>query len=280
MTASWWTGLAPVQTTIDCGGQPHRLRWDQGLLITPDHADPDGERTLAALGGASCECVELLDAWHRHSNDLDVLLLTSRGGTDFLQPADDERGGGIRAMPARYPAMPARYASAMRSSAGRRGGGGSGWTSFSPLAAGSHPESDDGLTRLLRLPAPLGDRLTAGVIAHWTQRLDDHDPEALRVIPTLHAALYGRALATLNQWLGPDHHVDVTLAEVTAVRDGFADPRLELPFSWLRDVWARSFAVIAGRFCLTATPSDANTWSFTTIGPDLGEPRIITLRID
>ncbi len=76
---SWWAGLPATQLSIDCAGATHRLRWADGELLTLDHTDPAGERTLAALGGAPLPCIDLLDAWTRHSDDIDVLLLASAG---------------------------------------------------------------------------------------------------------------------------------------------------------------------------------------------------------
>ena len=35
---------------IRCGNESHQLAWSRGAITTLDHADPDGERTLAALG--------------------------------------------------------------------------------------------------------------------------------------------------------------------------------------------------------------------------------------
>lgn len=281
MTVPWWAGLTPVEMSLDCAGERHRLRWADGQLVALDHADPDGERTLAALGGASCECVELLDAWHHYDSDLDVLLLGSRGNADLLlgSGVGHKGGGGFsRAMFVTPPGV-ARPRPRRRPSGVVRG-----WTSFTPLSAGvrssagAATDGSDHLARLLQLPGLLPDRLAATVIAHWTQRLSDHDPDVVAAMPLLHAALYGRSLAALDQWIGADHPVDVTLADAPAVTRGEAGtPILELPFSWLQDVWARGFAIIAGRFCLTATRADATSWSFTAIGPDLGDPSAITL---
>lgn len=246
MTAPWWTGIAPVQTTVTCGGEQHRLRWADGRLSTLDHEDPEGERTLAALGGQSCPCIELLDLWHRHGADLDVLVLGSRGSTDPLPAADDDQPSGRSGR---------RYAS-----------------------IGGPAEPTEGILRLLRLPGPLPDRLAATVITTWARRLADKDPVVAAAMPRLHAALYGRALATLDQWLGLGHHVDVRLVNGCAriLRD--REPVcLELPFSWLNDVWARGLAIVAGRLCLTATFIDPSTWSLATIGPDLTQATTVTL---
>ncbi|MHB1877427.1 MAG: hypothetical protein ACYCPF_21540, partial [Streptosporangiaceae bacterium] len=91
----WWAGLAPAQARLTCGGDQHRLAWREGELRALDHADPDAERTLAALGGERCACVEMLDAWYAHASDLRVLVLGSRGPSDPLAvPADAGTGAG------------------------------------------------------------------------------------------------------------------------------------------------------------------------------------------
>lgn len=90
MTA-WWARLPPTELPLDCAGQRHRLRWESGTLHALDHADPDGERTLTALGGDTSRCIQILDAWVRHTDDLTVPLLASRGLRDPL-PARAEPG--------------------------------------------------------------------------------------------------------------------------------------------------------------------------------------------
>ncbi|WP_045876040.1 hypothetical protein [Pseudofrankia sp. DC12] len=271
----------------------HRIRWAGGNLATPDHEDPDGERTLGALGGESAPCIAILDAWQRHRADLDVLLLTSRGSVDPLRlPATGGPGGWMATVPAamampappmarpplppHIPAMPASFVPGSPTRARARSGG------FYYAGGGHGPGGqprDDTLTGLLRLPGTLPDRLVATVVAAWAQRIADDDPRVAESLPALHAALYGRALAAARSWLGGGPTFDVRLAASPAVvrrPDGII--AAELPFSWLRDVWARGFATLAGHFCLTAQPGPAGDWTFTTIAPDCGPPEQLTLR--
>ena len=52
MTRPWWAGLPAAEARLDCGGQPHRLRWAAGQLTRLDHTDDlAGEQILSALGG-------------------------------------------------------------------------------------------------------------------------------------------------------------------------------------------------------------------------------------
>ena len=78
---------------VGCGDDLHRLRWSAGDLGSLDHDDPEGERTLAALGGTSNGCVRVLDAWQRQRTSLRVLTLTSHGAADRLQFEPEEDGG-------------------------------------------------------------------------------------------------------------------------------------------------------------------------------------------
>ena len=52
----------------------------------------------------------------------------------------------------------------------------------------------------------------------------------------------------------------------------------ELPFGWLAEVWARGLTTCWGRFCLAAAPSPAgNGWVLSTVGPDLDQPRPVSV---
>ncbi len=83
----WWAGLAAAEARLDCGGQPHRLRWADGRLHALDHtSDLEGEQILSALGGQGFPCLDVLDLWTQHAADLRVLILASRGPADPLAP--------------------------------------------------------------------------------------------------------------------------------------------------------------------------------------------------
>ena len=272
MSTPWWAGLEPVETTVLCGGAQHRLRWAAGELVALDHDDPEGERTLAALGGTSCACIEMLDVWQRHRTDLDVLLLGSRGGIDSIPIESEEPSGGF--WPMNAPPRGVRAAVSTFSTSSRPQAG---WVSSTP-SGGRSAESDDGLLRLLRMPGHLPLRLTATVVADWTRRLVDDDPSVVPATPALYAALYGRVLVTLEEWAAIAHLVDIELAETPSLAPSAGGRgRLGLPFGWLGDVWSRGLAVVAGRLCLAATLTGPDTWLLTTVGVDFGEVETITL---
>jgi hypothetical protein len=245
LSLEWWTGIAAAQATLTCGDATHRLIWKDGMLTAPDHVDPDGERALTALGGEPLACIRMLDAWERHSEDPAILLLSSRGPSDLI-PAPDEDS---RVMIAR-----------------RRG-------------TGPVPGTDDEaqLARLLSLGGGLSRRLDATIAVHWRERLLTPDAETDRVHARLHAALYGRVLATLAAWLGQRN---LTLAlelasettSPTLRRDGAGVITAAVPFGWLVDVWARGLELVWGRFCLSATSDDGHEWELLTVGPDLDTP--------
>jgi hypothetical protein len=235
MTAPWWTGIAPAQAHVECGGSTHTVRWEAGKLKAVDHGDLDDEATLAVLAGEPLACIELVRSWQRRRNDPRVLTLGSRGPTDLLVAADDRRS---------------RYA----------GGSGS-----------RRVESE--LEDLLRLEGGLPDRLQAHVAATWERRLRTGHAMLQQTRPQLQAALHGRLLVTLRTWLGnPDLAIELTMIEV-GLRPSFArtdhgiDARL--PFAWLTEVWTRGLATVFGRLCLTARPLADDRWTLLTLGPDL-----------
>jgi hypothetical protein len=258
--SAWWCGLSPAQTTIACNDAEHRLRWEAGALLALDHDDLDAERTLAALAGEPCACVQVVDRWQRCATDLRVLTLASRGPADTLSTRASEV-----------------------SWAGPRQRGG---TMFAVSVGGGPPtfgdddeleRDDDDPTPLLGLGGGLGNRLTAGVAAHWRDRTAERDAERF-------AALYGRLAAALRSWLEePDLELDLELVRNDAPqhlqREG-ETVHAALPFAWVPDVWTRGLAIVAGRLTLAAVASDDGTrWELTTVGPDLSQRQQITLRL-
>jgi hypothetical protein len=83
-------GGAAVQ--VDCGSALHTVAFEDGRLVARDHRDLDRERALLALGGAPVPCVGLVDAWERHREDLDALILASRGPGDPLRAPNSGSG--------------------------------------------------------------------------------------------------------------------------------------------------------------------------------------------
>lgn len=237
MTARWWTGIAPAQAHVKCGGGTHTVRWEAGRLVAVDHDDLDDEATLAALAGEPLPCIELVRSWQRRRNDPRVLTLGSRGPTDLLAAADDRRS---------------RHARGSRSRS-------------------KSVESE--LEDLLRLEGGLPDRLQAQVAATWERRLRTGHAKLQQTRPQLQAALHGRLLVTLRTWLGePDLAIELTMIEV-GQRPSFTRTDhgidAQLPFAWLTEVWTRGLATVFGRLCLTVRPLATDRWTILTLGPDL-----------
>jgi hypothetical protein len=84
-------GSEPAEAVVDCNEEAHRLVWSAGSLRAIEHPDLGGERALAGIGGTRYPCVDLLDAWERHADDLIVLLLAGRGPADVLAAEDEQR---------------------------------------------------------------------------------------------------------------------------------------------------------------------------------------------
>lgn len=282
--SSWWLGLSPAQATVSCVSQEHRLRWETGELRALDHHDAEGERTLAALGGQRCTCVDLLDAWERHRDDPRVLTLASRGPTDHLAVNEEMLAGGAPRVVTR-PAV-ARPQALRRASRGRAmawsSSGGSSYASLGQLAPVPAEEPQDDLVALLGLGGAVPNRLAATVAATWQHRLAHHPGAIGPARSQLQAALYGRVLLALRDWLGepspklelemlPEGHKPTLIPSEQGIR-------AEFPFGWLVDVWAKGLATIWGRFCLSAQTEDGQLWKLSVLAPDLHEPHLITLQ--
>jgi hypothetical protein len=279
----WWVGIAPAEITVPCGGEDHRVRWEQGRVIACDHGDVEDERTLATLGATPFACIELVAAWERRRHDLRVLVVGPRGGSDEIHvDPDDPRAGGVRSARRR-----------------RRRGGGGFVGSFATSSGGgqlvgsrcshspdSEPDDVADLIALVGLGSGFGERLVATAAAEWTKRLRDGGPEVAEALPRLQAALYGRVFAALRSWLGdPASSLELEMT-------GAAHPRsltrvqgavhAQLPFAWLLDVWSRDLTTVQGRFCLDAEPrktADGEHWELETVAPDLRTTERIELRI-
>lgn len=273
--SDWWAGYDPAQATIACGGETHRLRWEAGELHATDHDDAAGERTLAALGGERNACIGLVDAWHRHADDLRVLTLASRGPGDTLAQQPPPPGFPGAALRGRRGSGLGRSYAVMRS-VGASGGGTFGVPAMPPSPV-------DDLITLLTLPGALPDRLAVTVAAMWARRLAEEQASAADGSPQLRAALWGRVTATLRAWLGtPTLDPDLELIDANdepsiASRDEFV--RVRLPFSWLVDVWGRGLGTISGRFCI-AVEADAAKLRLLTVGPDFGATRAISIELE
>jgi hypothetical protein len=285
MSSDWWAGLAPVELPIRCGHGQHRLSWSGGGLVALDHPDGDRERALAALGADPFPCLDILDSWDRHADDLDVLALASRGPGDRVI-ADDAAPEGT------HPVGMSGYASAIavahvrpQSRVGQASFGwfGSGPPPGRPRRGGwAMANTDDEIGRLLQLGGGLADRLVSTVIAIWAARIDAADERIADAYPQLRAAVYGRLVSTVRSWTGGSDLVRLTLlssGEAAAVsRDG-EGVRISVAFSWLRDVWSRGLATIFGQLCLSASPIGDDEWRLVTVAPNFGPTRTMTITL-
>ncbi|MDX6326072.1 MAG: hypothetical protein QOK15_2426 [Nocardioidaceae bacterium] len=272
--------LPATVVEVGCGDDLHRLRWWAGELSSLDHDDPEGERTLAALGGTSNGCVTALDAWQRQRTSLRVLTLASRGAADRLQVEPDDDGG----LPSRVRRggvssrrrMPAAYRSTTSMT--------SGWAPFgvSPPRGGSGAAVDqaDDVDALFAVGPALADRLAATVATHWAERVEagataDSDQ------PALQAVLTGRVWLAVQAWVGlPPEAVDVRMTAPTEVPAATYDHgrlTIAVPFRWLSRVWAPGLAVITGRLTLDAQ-REGDAVTLSALEPD-GTPARTTITV-
>lgn len=254
--------LSATVVEVGCGGDTHRLRWWAGELSSLDHDDPEGERTLAALGGTSNACVSVLDAWQRQHTSLRILTLASHGAADRLQiePADhvglasrSPRARGSSRLP-----MPTAY----------------------PPGASAAPDPAADVDTLFGLGPALADRLAATVATHWAERVEA-GATADQNRPALVAALTGRVWLAAQTWVGlPPGAVDVRMtapAEPPAATYDNGRLAVAVPLRWLSRVWAPGLAVITGRLTLD-TQRERDSVTLSSVEPD-GTSARTTIRL-
>src|ERR1700760_3606128 len=264
----WWLVLDPAEIIVRCGGAGHRVRWEQGRLLACDHGDVEDERALAALGGERFACIELLDAWARHTDDLRALTRAPRDISDPVRSSEWISSPGARGG---YIPVPAWEVRGLPLPSEPRIG-------RFPVYPRSWDDSEAELIALLGVGGGIGERLIATVAATWAARLRDGAGTGAQ--PRLRAALHARVLTTLRSWLAePEltlslHSVDDRAAR--SLRRAGGRVRVELPFAWVSEVWAKGLQIVDDRFCLAATP-DAGGWELETVGRDLGAVERIEL---
>lgn len=212
--------MSPVEAAIACEGRRHTLRWEEGHLRTPDHPDPEAERTLGALGGEVPSCIRLRAAWASHEDDPALVTLGRRPGEASLGFASD---GLPSKAPMHTPPLRRRDVDATRR---------------------------DELVALLSLPVTFVDRLVLTAMAATAQQWGDapfRERHGLR----LGAALSSRAAPALRRLAGelsrPDEAVSVHTAPAAPGVDGPTiqaqrsrrglEVAASLPLSWLAAVW-------------------------------------------
>jgi hypothetical protein len=243
---------------VPCGQGQHSVRWEAGELRLPSHADPEAELVLAALGGDKARCVEIAEAWQRHTADLTVLGIGPRGPADEVVVSWDD------------------VDAAEQAARGGTGGPGRwGWRLASPpraamaRAAIRHQQYQEeageasqrrlDMLSLLALGTGFQVRLAGQVVAAHADRLDEPEELGRTIRSVLTAALAGRVALVAEQWLGIDpDQVEASLyrgagwgsVELTG-RGEQRRLRVSLPAWWLARVWASGLA-LTGRHLVVA----------------------------
>jgi hypothetical protein len=259
MTQGRLNQLPPAVGRVTCSGETHAIRWEGGDLVALNHDDPEGERTLAALGGQSCTCLDVLGAWARQREDAALLSALSRETHDPVRMEGFEAG--------RFAAYPVttgpRNVVPARTGGMWRAGGSVHTISLStgvavPGAAMGSPASDSSMREQdLVLLAGLGYELTLRMVATVTAALLDRleSPHGPPPRPALVASTFGRASSALRTWLGvPELAVKLEVTapdgEPSLSWEAGGPLHLALPLGWVLTIWSRDLTVVAGRFCL------------------------------
>jgi hypothetical protein len=270
VSAPWWQGLSPVEAQVSCGGREHRLRWAAGELRALDHTDAEGERILGVLGGQPCRCLDALDAWAWHADDLRFLVFGRRGPADPAPvlaqspPRGGPADGLVTLLGLGRPLqdrLTATIVAAWRERLRDR----------AAAAEGARPA----------LQAALYGRVTAELRA-WTGRPDLQVDLTMISEARVSEARVSEARvseARVSEAQISEARVSEARAFETrepALTDRAGGVAAELPFGWLSDVWAKGLCTLWGRFCLAAAPAEAG-WVLSTVGQDLGPARPITV---
>ena len=254
----WFTSLPPCETLVPCGRGRHCVRWAAGELRLPSHADAEAELVLAALGGDKARCVEIAEAWQRHTADLTVLGIGPRSPADEVTVSWDDvdaagqaarSGASVPGYGAGPLASPPRAAMARAAARYQQ----------HQQEAGEASQRRLDMLSLLALGTGFQIRLAGQVVAAHADRLDEPDELGRTIRSVLTAALAGRLARVAEQWLGIDpDQVEVSLyrgtgwgsVELTG-RGEQRRLRVSLPAWWLARVWACGLA-LTGRHLVVA----------------------------
>jgi hypothetical protein len=270
----WYSCLPGCVTRVPCGQGRHTIRWEAGALRLPEHPDAEGEMVLAALGGEKAGCVELAEAWERHTNDLSMLAIGPRGPADEIAVSWDDVASAAKVNPLVGPAGGRRLHGAAPASA-RLSRLASPPRAQAAQTARRHRQVQEEMERsrrrasdmlsLLALGYGFQVRLVGQVAAAYADRLDEQAQGgamaegAVSVRPAVVAAIAGRLAPAAEKWLGIDPgQVVVSLhsgpgwgsAELTG-RGEERRLRVALPAGWLAWVWACGLTLV-GRHLVVA----------------------------
>jgi hypothetical protein len=259
----WFTCLPGCQTEVPCGTGQHSVGWDAGSLRLASHPDAEGELVLAALGGEKARCIEVAEAWARHTDDLSVLAIGPRHPGDEIVVGWDDVIAAAQAGQAPVPTVGSgRMKPAAMRLASQPG------PTMTRMAARQRQAQEETLAAqrrrndilsLLALGYGFQVRLIGQVAAAYAGRdggsagqggTTPLAPPAEHAHPALVAAIAGRLGPVAEEWLGIDpDQVTVSLhlarswgaSELTGYG---ADRRLRisLPAGWLASVWACGLA--------------------------------------
>lgn len=249
--APWWWAVPAVRSPMPCGTEGHIAVWWGGELEVAG-LDRESEEVLAALGGTSCRCAETHEAWAASSGDVRLLVSAARSTADPCRVGLDALAA---AEALRLPAIRAWERHRARS--------------------GMDDPADPALAAwwgrvrrllLLTLPAPLQQRLVAGIADGAARRWSMLSAEgrsiltaatAARVVPVLRASLQDAGVGG-DSGAG-DLRVEVVLTPagapaVAVERSGeHLGIRLEVDAAWLATVWGRGLVAHGGDLCLAVT---------------------------
>ena len=253
---AWFDCLPSCEAHVPCGQGRHIVRWEAGTLRLPSHADPEAELVLAALGGEKARCVEVAEAWGRHTEDLSVLAIGPRGPADEIAVSWDDVDAAAQASaarPFRRPqSMPMRLASPAVPTVARA----QAWHQQETQHREQAARRRNDMLSLLALGYGFQVRLIGQVAEAHADRPD----EAMETVrPPLVAAIAARLAPLAEEWLGIDpDQVVVSLhrgpgwgsVEMTG-RGEQRRLRVSLPAGWLARVWAAGLA-LTGRHLIVA----------------------------
>jgi hypothetical protein len=254
----WWEGLARVACPGPEEASGHLLVWEDGELRLDAHPDPEADRTLGALGGDRCPCLDVLDAWRETHGDGGILTVGARHAGDRVgapSGAVAELRADLRRWQSTAGALVEEARLARDSAAVDR------------LASAAGPPERLAARRLgflllLGLDPALLLRLQASVAADLATRPDRAAQLAVataaRARPALEAAGWRGDLA------------DITLAPDASVTAG----AVTLPPTWLASVWGRGLAGAVDGALVVDVTALAPEGGYEVIAAPPGKPQV------
>jgi hypothetical protein len=270
---AWFDCLPACETSLPCGTGRHIVRWEAGELRLLSHPDAEAEAVLAALGGEKARCVEVAQAWRRHTEDLSVLTIGPRGPADEIAVSWSDVDAAERAAqrgprPVPHPTSGRVPRRLMYGTPPPTVAPGQPWAQAQPRAQAQpgNPEATEDRERAARRRNDMLSLLALGygfqvrLIGQVAEAHADLPEEAMEKIrPSLVAAITARLAPVAEEWLGIDPgQVVLTLhrgpgwgsAELTG-RGEQRRLRVSLPASWLARVWAAGLT-LTGRHLVVA----------------------------